>query len=408
MRVLPDCAGAFAPVENALADTFLPSLFKGSTPSWDLTSLPVRHGGLGIPDPTKAAEIHFDTSTEMTVDLTRSLKSNTPLNAAAFRDSSAVKIRNNRKIQLARHKRQLADVLAASSTEAKRRIFRSEDTGVWLTAVPSSDYGTDLSMTEFRDSLRLRFGQRPHGLPKKCDGCKSVDFSVGHAQQCKKGGLVRGRHEDVCAEWGNLCSLALNPSSVVDEPIIPLYQPDEGTNAMEQSQLRGDISARSFWSRGVTAVFDVRIGDTDCASSRRMNPHAVLKRHEDEKKKKYGEACARSQLHFTPLVFSVDGLEGTEAKAARKRLASRLAAKWGRQYSQVCGFVRARIAFTLVRAASRCLRGTRDPYTRKPNLDWASMSGMRLYSNCSNSIAICASNPCAFCDLLLELITTFI
>ena len=85
-------------------------------------------------------------------------------------------------------------------------------------------------------------------------------------------------------------------------------------------------------------------------------------------------------MHFTPLVFSVDGLEGSEAQAARKRLASRLAAKWNRNYSQVCGFVRSRLSFTLVRSTSRCLRGTRNPLQRPQGLAWAEGPGLRLYN----------------------------
>ena len=49
----------------------------------------------------------------------------------------------------------------------------------------------------------------------------------------------------------------------------------------------------------------------------------------------------------------------------RKQLASRLSAKWGRKYSQVCGYLRSRLAIVaLVSRAStttQCLRGTRDP-----------------------------------------------
>jgi hypothetical protein len=61
----------------------------------------------------------------------------------------------------------------------------------------------------------------------------------------------------------------------------------------------------------------------------------VLNRHEKEKKDKYNALCAARRRHFTLLVFSVDGLQGTEATAASKRLASRLAAKWHRLYSEV-------------------------------------------------------------------------
>jgi hypothetical protein len=38
--------------------------------------------------------------------------------------------------------------------------------------------------------------------------------------------------------------------------------------------------------------------------------------------------------------FSIDGLLGKEATAASRRLASTLAGKWKRSYSEICGFVR--------------------------------------------------------------------
>ena len=60
-------------------------------------------------------------------------------------------------------------------------------------------------------------------------------------------------------------------------------------------------------------------------------------------------ACTEAQMSFTPLVFSVDGMEGKEAKAARKRLASRLVEKWDRPYSHVCRFLRARLSVALVK-----------------------------------------------------------
>jgi hypothetical protein len=105
----------------------------------------------------------------------------------------------------------------------------------------------------------------------------------------------------------------------------------------------------------------------------------VLAKHEKEKKDKYVEHCLARRRHFTPLVFSVDGLRGAEAEAATKRLASRLAAKWKRTYSEVCGFVRSRLALTLVRTTSLCLRGARDPTARASFAQWDSGAGLALY-----------------------------
>ena len=248
-------------------------------------------------------------------------------------------------------------------------------TGCWLTTAPSTDFDTALSALEFRDALRLRFGLTPLDLPQMCDGCPNSRFTVGHALQCKRGGLVRARHEEVAREWSHLCAQALTPSAVADEPTIPTVNDVNSPGPA----LRGDVSARGFWSRGTTAVFDIRVTDTDAHSHRNRDPLSILRRQEKEKKDKYNDACLQAHQHFTPLVYSVDGLEGTEAKAARKRLASRLAAKWNRQYSQVCEMVRSRLSFTLIRATNRCLRGSRIPLRRNQSLDWLQRSGMRLY-----------------------------
>ena len=98
-----------------------------------------------------------------------------------------------------------------------------------------------------------------------------------------------------------------------------------------------------------------------------------------EKKDKYAKACADRRRHFTPLVFSTDGMMAAEAKAASKRLASRLATKWKRPYSELCGFVRSRLSVALVRSASHCLRGSRDPTTRTATATWETGTGLGLY-----------------------------
>ena len=82
---------------------------------------------------------------------------------------------------------------------------------------------------------------------------------------------------------------------------------------------RGNVSVRGFWKRGATTIFDVRVTDTDAPSSRGTDPKKVLQRHENEKKDKYQAACAERRRHFTPLVFSVDGMRGAEATAASRR-----------------------------------------------------------------------------------------
>ena len=70
------------------------------------------------------------------------------------------------------------------------------------------------------------------------------------------------------------------------------------------------------------------------------------------------EACLQQRQHFSPFVALVDGLLGLEATATLKRLASRMATKWKQSYSKTCGYVKIRIAITLVHATHRCIRGS--------------------------------------------------
>ena len=56
----------------------------------------------------------------------------------------------------------------------------------------------------------------------------------------------------------------------------------------------------------------------------------------------------------------MDGLHGPEAAAATKRLASLLAKKWNRVYSELVGYVWSQLSVALVRSTSRCIRADRD------------------------------------------------
>ena len=81
--------------------------------------------------------------------------------------------------------------------------------------------------------------------------------------------------------------------------------------------------------------------------------------HAKEKKDKDLDACLERRRSFAPLVYSVDGMACKEAKAFEKRVASLLASKWDRQYSEMVGFVRGRMALSVIRANTMLLRGSR-------------------------------------------------
>jgi len=384
-RVAPDVGAALAPLENAITTTFLPALIAEPEETIrrlrETTTLPVRYAGLGVPNPGKTARQNHEASRELTAPLTLSLATGEELGIRAY----AIACATTRKMQQKRKDTAATDRLKRISASAKpidaRRMARAKETGAWLTVMPNSLNGTDLSADEFRDNLRIRLGLTPASLPSHCVGCNDR-FTVEHAMTCKKGGLIVQRHNDLKAEWHHLCVQALTATAITDEPLIHMSRDvrQAGAAATEpQPELRGDVSAHGFWKRGTTTIFDIRVTDTDAASYRTTDPKTVLQRHEREKKAKYNNLCLARHRHFTPLVFSVDGMQGKEATAAIKKLSSHLSSKWKRTYSEVCGFTKSRLSVALARSASRCLRADRDPLINRPDTEWVAGTGLSLY-----------------------------
>jgi hypothetical protein len=83
------------------------------------------------------------------------------------------------------------------------------DAGQWLSVLPSTVNGTELSAQEFRDALLLRYARCPPDLPIQCNGCQQK-FSVRHALECKRGGLVISRHNEIRDELSDLASKAFS------------------------------------------------------------------------------------------------------------------------------------------------------------------------------------------------------
>ncbi len=395
-RVVPASGPLFQEVETAINQTFLPSLFSDDCQLPDnfreTSTRPVRHAGLGIPDPTKSGEEQMEASKAITSTLTNSLLAGSPFDFQLYRQEASNTRSKLKSERDAAHAAALKAQTASLSRKEQRLFQRAGQTGIWLTMAPNSMNGTDLSAEEFRDNLCLRYGIDPPKLPSKCDGC-GVPFTLEHALCCSKGGHPIIRHNDLCKEWHALCAQALTPSAVTDEPLIHSCQQANSANANRRSddsahtqpattppETRGDVAAHGFWSRHNTTIFDVRIVHVEAPSYRGQDHAKILARRAKEKKDKHLQACLERRRHFTPLVFSTDGLRSPEADAACKRLAALLATKWKRTYSQVCAFVRSRVAISLARSVSMSLRGPKDPTARLRSYNWeAAGTGLGIY-----------------------------
>ena len=180
----------------------------------------------------------------------------------------------------------------------------------------------------------MRYSKPISNLPGNCDGCGG-EFSIQHALECKKGGLITLRHNEIRDTVGDLASLYWK--DIRREPII-----------------RGGV-----WNPQESVAFDVTVTDTDAESYSGRSTESILRSAEQEKKQKYQDDCQERHTSFTTLVISVDGVLGAEFNQFLKRLGEGLSLKWERKYSQVMSWIRARISFATLRVTSVCLRATR-------------------------------------------------
>ena len=86
---------------------------------------------------------------------------------------------------------------------------------------------------------------------------------------------------------------------------------------------------------------------------------AILRTPEKAKDHKHKAACEATRRDFVPFIVSTDGCMGESARVFLRRLGRHLAAKWQRAYSQVAGFLKARMSVAILRASSYCMRGPR-------------------------------------------------
>ena len=242
-----------------------------------------------------------------------------------------------------------------------------------MTVQPSTVNGTEMGPQEWRDALFLQYGLDPPDLPTHCDGCQAK-FSISHALDCKKGGLVTARHNELRDRVADLAGKAFTPSHVHDDPLIYSGRSMKTTKAApagaggtgklaevqpsEVTEQKGNLLIWDLWQQGTDSVHNMCVVNTYALTHRTKDPEKCLHETERGKKKMYLEACLQQRRHFSPFVNSVNGLLGVEATDTLKRLASRLETKWKQSYSKTRGYVKSRIVITLVRATHCCIQGS--------------------------------------------------
>ena len=82
---------------------------------------------------------------------------------------------------------------------------------------------------EFRDALTLRYNKSLMKVPSLCDGC-GLSFTLTHALDCRKGGLVTQRHNEIRDTLGDLAVLGFK--EVLREPVVREADDTNGKTAL--------------------------------------------------------------------------------------------------------------------------------------------------------------------------------
>lgn len=262
---------------------------------------------------------------------------------------------------------------------------------------PSTINGTELWSQEFCNVLSMQYGDASSNLPARCDGC-DAHFILHHALCCKKGGMVIFHHNKI---WNKLvhmmASKAFTSSAVRNEPLIPLavlpkanlcHPPTLINNPQnKQAPVKMNTVTYSFEGSGWEVPTAYLMSASQTWTSSHISNDLLPKSSKHTRKKnksKYLEPCLKrrrhfaknikKRRHFAPFVYSVDGLFGKEATTFSNRPVAKLATKWQRSYSTICGYalVNAHLSIAIVWATHLCLQGSWVPAhkisTHRPQL----------------------------------------
>ena len=228
--------------------------------------------------------------------------------------------------------------------------------GAWLTALPLQSMGYTLNKQEFRDAICLRYGWTIPNTPFHC-GCGQKN-SVDHTLNCKLGGYVTMRHNNIRNFEASLLSDVCKDVKIEPE-LLPIGDSTiHSSNSAEKARL--DVSAVGIWSQMERTFLDVRVFHPNSASYLNTDPQQLYVQHEREKKRTYNDRILQVEKgSFSPLIFSTTGGMGPESTRFHKRVAELISAKRNEEYSDVVNHIRTRIRFSLLKSVLVAIRGER-------------------------------------------------
>lgn len=361
MRTIPDMEEYLKPLDDVIKEKLIPAIIGREINNTERTlfSLPIREGGMGLPVLVDDAPQEFISSTTINAPLAAIIA----LQGSELpgRDQCRQIVQDERRRRTAEHRVKIENIDKNLHADVLRAVQQAREPGVsnWLSVRPSEEHGFKLNKSEFRDAIAIRYNSPLKNIPSLCVCGKP--FDTNHALNCKRGGFVTIRHNEIRDFEAALLSKVCNDVET-EPPLQPLTGEVLPTAGAAGDDAKADVRARGFWRPGQNAYFDVLVTNASAVSHANKPLKAVLAKYERSKKSKYGHRIMNIEHGtFTPLIFTTNGCMGPECSTYHKSIADKISEKTGESYADVISYIRCKLSFLLLRSTLLCIRGSRRP-----------------------------------------------
>ena len=349
-----------------------------SDQAWLQTTLPVRHGGLGIRSARDLALPAFLSSLHATTVIIEGLlgkRFQSTREKALIETAMSVWIADARKefptsaaqrtwdepIILRRRETLLDSTEKGSTSRARILAASARNAGAWLHALPISSLGLRLSDEQLRIAAGLRIGAELC-TPHRCARCeKLVDRTGTHGLHCMRSAGRHARH----AEVNDIICRSLNSAQIPADREPPGISRKDGK--------RPDGVTRIPWKEGRCLIWDYTCPDTLAPSHLRSSansPGSAATAAETRKSKKYADLATR--YFFAPVAIETLGAMGDEAFYFLKELGRRV--EKTTLDNREPAFLFQRISVAIQRCNAACVLATVPTGQRLEDIYWSLFS----------------------------------
>ena len=370
MRTIPNIKTQLKQLDDVIRTEFIPAITGGANCSDTerrLMSLPPRIGGLGIPIFLEFAQEEYEFLIMLSKGLTTKIINQQP-QFATNHNAKTIK----RKIELTKmqhHNEELQKLRFTFSDKQKRlnELNREQGASSWLTTIPLSEEGYDLTKQLFWDLIHVRYGWTLTRLPSNCE-CGNVSLRHNH---------IRNNTSILLKE--------LRKDKRVEPQLRQLTGEYLQHSTAAGNEVRLDVSAHGSWQAGQMAFLDVRVFNPNAKRYANIEFSKAYEISKKEKKKTYNERILQVEHgSFTPLVMSVTGGMSRECKKFYSRLAEMICKKRKTSYNVTITWIRRKFAFSLIKSIGICIRGSRSVF-QNDNLEM-SLGGVAYTSESQSSM----------------------